>query len=177
MLLRQQTKEDGPLSAGTRRTHGQQPKHTRQHRHGRNKEFHVTDMDADEKKAKIPLREAASHHHTHIFAPPVQNTGVTGQQTAWFLKPGQNERNEIDSEGNWPTQSLVRVGGNEMDVRRPRRRQNSDVASLMDSALLKEKRRGAERSGGKTRFVFDCVGLQRRQDTYCTCEGISPLLF
>lgn len=65
-----------------------------------------------------------------------------------------------------------------MDVQHPRRWQNSDVAFLMDSALFKEKSGvGAGGSGGKTRFVFDCVGLHRRQDTYCTCEGISPLLF
>lgn len=94
------------------------------------------------------------------------------------FKTRQNKWNEIDSKGNWLTLNLVRVRGNEMDVQHPRRWQNSDVAFLMDSGLLKEKSRlGALGSGGKTRFVFDCVGLQRRQDTYCTCEGISPLLF
>lgn len=69
-----------------------------------------------------------------------------------------------------------------MDVQHPRRWQNSHVAFLMDSALLKEKSGVGEGEGeagavGKTRSVFDCVGLHRRQDTYCTCEGISPLLF
>lgn len=94
------------------------------------------------------------------------------------FKTRQNKWNEINSKGNCLTQNLVRVRGNEMDVQHPRRWQNSDVAFLMDSALFKGKSgAGVGGSGGKTRFVFDCVGLQRRQDTYCTREGISPLLF
>lgn len=94
------------------------------------------------------------------------------------FKTWQNKWNEINSKGNWPTQNLVRVRGNEMDVQHPRRWQNSDAAFLMDSALFKEKSGVGVGggSGGKTRFVFDCVGLQRRQDTYCTCEGISPVV-
>lgn len=28
----------------------------------------------------------------------------------------------------------------------------------------------------KTRFLFDCVGAQRRQDVYCTCKESSPPL-
>lgn len=60
------------------------------------------------------------------------------------FKTRQNKCNEIDSKGNWPTKNLVRVGGNEMDVQHPRRWQHSDTAFLMNSALLKEKRRGGE---------------------------------
>lgn len=56
------------------------------------------------------------------------------------FKTCKNKWNEIDSKGNWPTQNLVKVQGNEMDVQHPRRWQNSDVAFLMVSALLKEKR-------------------------------------
>lgn len=40
------------------------------------------------------------------------------------------------------------------------------------------KRKGGGRAVilWKTRFVFDCVGSQHRQDVYCACRGISPPL-
>lgn len=40
------------------------------------------------------------------------------------------------------------------------------------------KKKGAGRAVilWKTKFVFDCVGAQHRQDVYCTCKGISPPL-
>lgn len=45
---------------------------------------------------------------------------------------------------------------------------------LMDLALLKQP--GRAETLWKTRFVFDCVGAQQRQDIYCACSGISPPL-
>lgn len=56
-----------------------------------------------------------------------------------FLKPCKINGIKIDSKGIWPTRNRVRVRGNEMDVQHLCRWQNSHVAFLMDSALLKEK--------------------------------------
>lgn len=56
-----------------------------------------------------------------------------------FLNPSKINGMKSIAKGNWPTQNLVRVRGDEMDVQHPRRWQNSDVAFLIDSALLKEK--------------------------------------
>lgn len=53
----------------------------------------------------------------------------------------KNKWNKINSKGNWPPLNLVMVLGNEMDVQHIHRWQNRDVAFLMDSALLKRKRR------------------------------------
>lgn len=53
----------------------------------------------------------------------------------------KNKWNKINSKGNWPALNLVMVLGNEMDVQHTHRWQNRDVAFLMDSALLKKKRR------------------------------------
>lgn len=61
-----------------------------------------------------------------------------------FKNPAEkkiNKWNEIDSKRNWPPLNLVMVLGNEMDVQHTHRWQNRDVAFLMDSALLKKKRR------------------------------------
>lgn len=40
----------------------------------------------------------------------------------------------------------------------------------MDPALLKKKRGGRAVILWKTRFVFDCVGAQQRQNVYLTCK-------
>lgn len=74
-----------------------------------------------------------------------------------FKNPAGKKKkwNEIDSKGNWPALNLVMVLGNEMDVQHTHRWQNRDVAFLMDSALLKKKRReGGQRYCGKQGFYL-----------------------
>lgn len=73
------------------------------------------------------------------------NTEVICQEMVFcvggFKNQAKNKLNEIDSKGNWPALNLVMVLGNKMDVQHTHRWQNRDVAFLMDSALLKKKRR------------------------------------
>ena len=63
-----------------------------------------------------------------------------------------------------------------MDVQHTPGWQNRDVAFLMDHALLKRKGGGRVVILWKTRFVFDCVGAQQRQNVYFTYKGISPIV-
>lgn len=79
-----------------------------------------------------------------------------------FKNTAKNKWNEIDSKGNWPALNLVMVLGNEMDVQHTHRWQNRDVAFLMDSALLKKKRR---REGSDIVENKVCIWLCR-----CTAE-------
>lgn len=69
--------------------------------------------------------------------------------------------------------------GNEMDLQLVHLQVAKQKCCLFDGLCTLRRRKGGVRAEvlWKTRFIFDCVSVQRRQNVYFTCSGILPPLF